>query len=214
MEVGCVYIITTQLYEPLDIYKIGCTKDINRRLKTMNASRASFDKFFIVNQIQTFHYFKLEQGLHKLLQKYRLNNEFFQCNVDIIENAISNYANTNVFMLHDDKIAHVAIEKKLKWFQKNNLFSITDNNLEIFLNESSLINEIKQWLSVFDKHNLYKFLHPSHFYSIISYLKTVCIQNDEENLINEMNMLSIKDDSKNSSDSEDLSKQIHNLKLD
>ncbi len=26
-------------------------------------------------------------------------------------------------------------------------------NLEIFLNESSLINEIKQWLSVFDKHN-------------------------------------------------------------
>ncbi len=46
-------------------------------------------------------------------------------------------------------------------------------NLEIFLNESSLINEIKQWLSVFDKHNLYKFLHPSHFYNIVSYLKTV-----------------------------------------
>ncbi len=54
---------------------------------------------------------------------------------------------------------------------KNNLFSITDMNLEIFLNESSLINEIKQWLSVFDKHNLYKFLHPSHFYNIVSYLK-------------------------------------------
>ncbi len=157
MEVGCVYIITTQLYEPLDIYKIGCTKDINRRLKTMNASRTSFDKFFIVNQIQTFHYFKLEQGLHKLLKKYRLNNEFFQCNVNIIENAISDYANNNVFMLHDDKIAHVAIEKKLKWFQKNNLFSITDMNLEIFLNESSLINEIKQWLSVFDKHNYINF---------------------------------------------------------
>ncbi len=80
-----------------------------------------------------------------MLKKYRLNNEFFQCNVNIIENAISDYANNNVFMLHDDKIAHVAIEKKLKWFQKNNLFSITDMNLEIFLNESSLINEIKQW---------------------------------------------------------------------
>ncbi len=30
---------------------------------------------------------------------------FFQCNVNIIENAISDYANNNVFMLHDDKIA-------------------------------------------------------------------------------------------------------------
>ncbi len=139
---------------------------------------------------------------------------FFQCNVNIIENAISDYANNNVFMLHDDKIAHVAIEKKLKWFQKNNLFSITDMNLEIFLNESSLINEIKQWLSVFDKHNLYKFLHPSHFYNIVSYLKTVCIQNDDEEecLINEMNMLSINN--KDSNVSEYLSKQIDNLKLD
>ncbi len=42
------------------------------------------------------------------------------------------------FMLHDDKIAHVAIEKKLKWFQKNNLFSITDMNLEIFLMNQAL----------------------------------------------------------------------------
>ncbi len=86
-------------------------------------------------------------------------------------------------------------------------------NLEIFLNESSLINEIKQWLSVFDKHNLYKFLHPSHFYNIVSYLKTVCIQNDDEEecLINEMNMLSINN--KDSNVSEYLSKQIDNLNL-
>ncbi len=54
MEVGCVYIITTQLYEPLDIYKIGCTKDINRRLKTMNASRTSFDKFLLLIKYKLF----------------------------------------------------------------------------------------------------------------------------------------------------------------
>ncbi len=59
---------------------------------------------------------------------------------------------------------------------KNNLFSITDMNVEIFLNESSLINEIKQWLSVFDKHNLYNFYIQVIFYNIVSYLKTVCIQ--------------------------------------
>ncbi len=87
-------------------------------------------------------------------------------------------------------------------------------NLEIFLNESSLINEIKQWLSVFDKHNLYKFLQSKSFLQYCIYLKTVCIQNDDEEecLINEMNMLSINN--KDSNVSEYLSKQIDNLKLD
>ncbi len=66
-------------------------------------------------------------------------------------------------------------------------------NLEIFLNESSLINEIKQWLSVFDKHNLYKFFTSKSFLQYCIIFKTVCIQNDDEEecLINEMNMLSI-----------------------
>ncbi len=72
----------------------------------------------------------------------------------------------------------------------------------------ALLTTIKQWLSVFDKHNLYKFLHPSHFYNIVSYLKTVCIQNDDEEecLINEMNMLSINN--KDSNVSEYLSNKL------
>jgi T5orf172 domain len=171
MEIGFVYIITTKLYEPLDIFKIGCTKNIEQRLKTINATRTTFDKFYIVNCIKTFHYFKLEGGLHQILRKYRLNNEFFQCSVEKIEEAISEYVNNNVFLLHDDKIAEEAENRNLKWLPKGNMFSIANNGVEIYFNETRLIEEIKQWISIFDKHDLYRFLHESHFYTIIAHLK-------------------------------------------
>ncbi len=72
----CLY-NNNSLYEPLDIYKIGCTKDINRRLKTMMLVELLLINFLLLIKYQTFHYFKLEQGLHKLLKKDRLNNEVF-----------------------------------------------------------------------------------------------------------------------------------------
>ncbi len=96
---------------------------------------------------------------------------FFQCNVNIIENAnIRLCNNNNVFMLHADKIAHVAIEKKLKWFQKNNFIFYTDIEFRNFFKmNQALLTKLSNGLSVFDKHNLYKFLNPSHFYNIVSY---------------------------------------------
>lgn len=172
METGFVYIITTKLYEPLDIFKIGCTKNMDQRLKGMNATRTLFDKFYVVNTIKTFHYFKLEQGLHKILEKYRLNNEFFQCTIETIDEAIHKYVEENVFLLHDDKIVKDAEERHLKWFSEKNMFSTNFNGIEIFFNETRFIDELKQWISIFDMHNLYRFLHDSHFYRIIAHLKS------------------------------------------
>ena len=191
MEIGFVYIITTKLYEPLDIFKIGCTKNIEQRLKTINATRTAFDKFYISNCIKTFHYFKLESGLHHILQKFRLNNEFFQCSINTIDEAISEYVSKNVFLLHDDQILQEAENKNLKWFPKNDTFSIMDlptplngwSTPEIFFNETTLIEEIKQWISIFDKYNLYKFLHPSHFNRIITHFKiNRAVIEEEENV--------------------------------
>ncbi len=72
----------------------------------------------------------------------------------------------------------------------------------------ALLTKLSNGCPVFDNNNLYKFLHPSHFYNIVSYLKTVCIQNDDEEecLINEMNMLSINN--KDSKVSEYLSNKL------
>jgi hypothetical protein len=201
MEVGCVYIITTKLYEPLDIFKIGCTKNLEKRLKTMNASRTEFDKFFVVNRINTFHYFKLERGLHKLLWKSRLNNEFFQCPLDKIENAMREYANLHPFLLHDDRIVQEAENKNLKWYPEKNVFSIQDaaekesgsekGGVEIFLNETRLIQEILLWISIFDKYNFHRFLHTNHFDGIISYLKNVYNVNSQENMTSLMENMTI-----------------------
>lgn len=184
MEVGYVYIITTKLYEHIDIYKIGCTKNMDQRLKTMNATRVQdLDKFYAVNVIKTFHYFKLECGLHNILKKFRLNNEFFQCPIDTIEDAISQYVNENVFMLHDDKISEEACDRNLKWFPSRNMFSLTQNGTEVYLNEKRLIEELKQWISEFDRCGLYKFLHDNHFCRIIIYLKDNFVQ-PKTNILN------------------------------
>jgi hypothetical protein len=185
------------LYEPLDIFKIGCTKNLDRRLKTMNASRTEFDKFFVVNRINTFHYFKLERGLHKLLLKHRLNNEFFQCPLNLIENALREYANLHPFLLHDDRIIQEAENKNLKWYPEKNIFSIQDesnfpgNGVEIFFNEARLIQEILLWISIFDKYNLHRFLHTNHFDGIISYLKN----NFQENITSLMEKMTISSSS-------------------
>jgi hypothetical protein len=77
-----------------------------------------------------------------------------------------------VFLLHDDKIVQDAEERHLKWFSEKNMFSTSFNGIEIFFNETRFIDELKQWISVFDMHNLYRFLHDSHFYKIIAHLKS------------------------------------------
>lgn len=206
MEAGFVYIITTKLYEPLDIFKIGCTKNIDQRLKGMNATRTVFDKFYAVNTIKTFHYFKLEQGLHKILSRYRLNNEFFQCTIQTIDEAIHKYVEDNVFLLHDDKIVQDAEERHLKWFPEKNMFSTNHNGLEIFFNETRFIDELKQWISVFDMYNLYRFLHDSHFYGIISHLKSQF----QVSLLSPTSNKEEKDDEDISAD-EDISTELNKL---
>jgi hypothetical protein len=196
MEVGFVYIITTKLYEPLDIFKIGCTKDLDRRLKSLNATRTSFDQFYVVNCLKTFNYFNLETSLHRLLKKFRLKNEFFQCPLNTIEEAITEYVNKNVYLLHDDKISEEAQKKNLKWYPESNTFSIYDNGIEIFFNEKIFIQEITTWISMFDKYNLYQFLHSSHFDRIINHLKI----NHNVNGFNDMDL-----------DNFDISKEMNKL---
>jgi hypothetical protein len=174
---------------------------MDQRLKGMNATRTLFDKFYAVNTIKTFHYFKLEQGLHKILAKHRLNNEFFQCTIETIDEAIHKYVDENVFLLHDDKIVQDAEERHLKWFSEKNMFSTNFNGIEIFFNETRFIDELKQWISVFDMYNLYRFLHNSHFYRIIAHLKlqfqvheTNEVSEDDDDISTELNKLFITED--------------------
>jgi hypothetical protein len=106
-----------------------------------------------------------------------------------------------VFLLHDDKIVQDAEERHLKWFSEKNMFSTNFNGIEIFFNETRFIDELKQWISVFDMYNLYRFLHNSHFYRIIAHLKlqfqvheTNEVSEDDDDISTELNKLFITED--------------------
>lgn len=86
-----VYIITTDNYLNEKIYKVGCSSNIERRLKQFNSTRIQSDFFRIVYLFPTVNMYALEARIHSLLANDRLNNEFFKIqNVDSLINLITN----------------------------------------------------------------------------------------------------------------------------
>jgi len=173
MELGYVYVITTNLYFKENVYKIGCTKNLYNRLKSINATRLERDKFFIKMFWQTKHYYNLETGLHNSLKQYRQNNEFFQCSYDIIETALSNYLSQQPRdYIFDDAVLIPAQSRNLKWFEKENMFTIEEENIEIRMNEDVLLKEIQKWIYLFGNEKIFKFAHTSFWEKYIMMLKS------------------------------------------
>ncbi|AWW14465.1 bro-4 [Hyposidra talaca nucleopolyhedrovirus] len=80
LECGCVYVITNELYEPLHLYKIGYTCNLNDRLSELNvASAYDFRPVFVV---PTKKCRQLEGMLHSKYEGQRVRREFFTLNDD------------------------------------------------------------------------------------------------------------------------------------
>ncbi|AHN05435.1 BRO-A [Helicoverpa zea single nucleopolyhedrovirus] len=80
IESGCVYVITNELYEPLHLYKIGYTCNLNDRLSELNvASAYDFRPVFVV---PTKKCRQLESILHSKYEGQRVRREFFTLNED------------------------------------------------------------------------------------------------------------------------------------
>lgn len=159
MEFGFVYVITTNIYQKKNIYKIGCTKNLNKRITLINATRMEGDKFFIAKFWKTTKYFKLENYIHKYLKDYRKNNEFFECDLDMIENAV--IACTKELGYHtfiDDFTIIFGLENKLKWNQSTNLFEISLSDfVKQQMTSEKIILEFKNFLFKNIKSKLIKF---------------------------------------------------------
>lgn len=172
MELGFVYVITTPEYIKKNIWKIGRTKNLKERLKNMNATRFKDDQFFLKMYWQTRRHVDLETGLHTELEKYRKNNEFFQCSFSDVENALEAYLLQKPRdYIYDDAVLIPARSRNLKWFEKENRFSIKENNIEITMNEDNLRQEIKSWIYLFGNEKILKFAHPSFWDRYVQLLK-------------------------------------------
>ncbi len=205
MELGYVYVITTNLYLKENVFKIGCTKKLYNRLKSINATRLKSDKFFIKMFWQTKHYYNLECGLHNELKQYRQNNEFFQCSYDIIETALSTYlSKQSRDYIFDDAVLIPAQSRNLKWFEKEKVFTIEEklessNSIQITMNEDMLLKEVETWIYLFGNEQLLKFAHSSFWDKYLWMLKLNFAVNTDEHT------------NSTSSDDEDFSDELSTL---
>jgi hypothetical protein len=120
----------------------------------------------------TKRYFDLECGIHKMLNEYRKNNEFFQCSYEDIEDGIKMYlSQKSIDYIYDDAVLIPALLHNLKWLETDNTFSIDeDNGVVSIISECELLDKVKFWMSSVD-HGLFKYAHSSFWDSFVSLLK-------------------------------------------
>jgi hypothetical protein len=171
MKSGYVYVISTDLYRGRDIYKIGFTDNLERRMKQFNNTRTHDDQFYIVNYWKTVRYMTLETQIHRALGKHHLKNELFQYPLDKINATVKQIFSENSFFNHHDLVIEGAEANRVKWNRKQGYFSIESLGIEIMMNEKNMVGEVRRWISVNDKYNLYQFICPSYFDDLISFLK-------------------------------------------
>lgn len=173
MKSGYVYAISTDLYKEKDIYKIGFTDNLERRMKQFNNTRTYDDQFYIVNCWKTVNYMNLETLIHRALADHHVKNELFQCPLDKINDTVRQIFKNDSFFIHYDLIIEEAERYKLKWHYKYKYkyFSIESGGIEIVMNDKSIVDEVKKWISVNDKYNLYRFISSSYFNDLVGFLK-------------------------------------------
>lgn len=185
MKSGYVYVISTDLYKKKDIYKIGFTDNLKRRLKQFNNTRTHDDQYYIVNYWKTVHYMTLETRIHRALVSHHLNNELFQCPLDKI-NEVVREISKNSFFNHYDLIIEGAEEHKVRWHTSHNYFSIESGDIEIMMNDKRIVDELRKWISVNDKYNLYQFICPSYFDDLVRFLKERYAIKEESNDVDQL----------------------------
>jgi hypothetical protein len=200
---GCVYVISTPFYCQQNIYKIGFTTSIERRLSQFNNTRTAEDNFRVYLKYITINFRKLEKMIHHELSEFQLNNELFKLPLEIIENKIEALISTGCFRHHDilfDYATSYQLSRN-KSFWVINLESYNslenyntllednstvlynhrhENNL-VYFNDETMILYIKKWLKLYDRYNLYQFLSDSYYNSLLVFLKSIVLTTVEQN---------------------------------
>lgn len=119
MSEGCIYLATNAELMAKSVYKIGCTRNLTRRMSELGS--ACLSKFNPIFYHRCRHYFFLEQQLHEKFKNKRLRNELFELSNDDIQSlkdhcekyidSPSSHAgictfedvNVNVFVVYDEK---------------------------------------------------------------------------------------------------------------
>lgn len=96
---GYVYLVKDTVN---NTYKIGVSKDINKRLKTLQTGNSS--NLELILSFKAEHPYRLESMLHRKFAEYRERNEWFKLPKDIVDSFhfYCNQLNSIIISLKDN----------------------------------------------------------------------------------------------------------------
>lgn len=174
---GCVYVVTTDCYKDKSIFKIGFTTNLEKRLKTFNTTRMSNDLFYCVRQWRTVHYSKLEAFLHQYLKEFRRKNEFFEVDIQSIEEGAEKFARMHgpQFFYEDAVLINCEVyDVEYLELKKIFIFFDKDRRRVMYADETNMRDVVYKWLSHIDVYNLLKFTSLDVFDRLVMTLKQAC----------------------------------------
>lgn len=178
MNEGYIYLVSTDDYSKKNIYKIGCTKNIDRRISELNFARIPDDFFKVFFKIKTLDYFYFESIIHNFYTHKKVYNEFYELDdinkvIDEIKNII--ITRKSKIILHLEILYNYMHENKIKW---NGNFFVENNN--IMYNSEVFINKIKDIIFKSEKYKLSKYMSNTHWNTILSFAKQKNLNNEED----------------------------------
>ncbi|AHL67604.1 hypothetical protein DH26_gp113 [Chloriridovirus anopheles1] len=178
---GYVYVVTTKRYQKKFIFKIGFSTNLGKRIKLFNATRMDDDLFYCVRHWKTTHYSKLETFLHSHLHEYRKKNEFFQVSLDLIEEGVKKFAETNgPHAFHQDVVLVNSQIFKVEFLPQKNIFILENENGMTSATDVEMRDIVKLWLNCVDKYGLVRFMSTDAIDNLVVLLKTSATRNKEE----------------------------------
>jgi T5orf172 domain len=178
---GYVYVVTTESYQKRSIFKIGFSTNLGKRLKLFNATRMDDDLFYCVRNWKTTHYSKLEAFLHTHLHEYRKKNEFFQVSLDLIEEGVKRFAETNgPHAFHQDVVLIQSQVCKVEFVPHKNIFVFENGNGMTSATDIEMREIVRLWLSCVDNHGLVRFMSTDAIARLVTLLKTARTRDKEE----------------------------------
>lgn len=98
-EVGVFYVVSNEQYHEQNLYKIGKTVNISKRINQLNCGRAKYDVLrLLFHSPPSIHYTKIERDMKLALHEYRDNGEVYcvplQVIFDNLRQIINKYSQT------------------------------------------------------------------------------------------------------------------------
>ncbi|AFL64964.1 bro-e [Mamestra brassicae multiple nucleopolyhedrovirus] len=98
-EIGVFYVVSNEQYHERNLYKIGKTVNISKRINQLNCGRAKYDVLkLLFHSPPSIHYAKIERDMKLALHEYQDNGEVYcvplQVIFDNLRQIINKYSQT------------------------------------------------------------------------------------------------------------------------